>query len=89
MRETHPPVTVACSLAGFIAVKTVVNIKEYAFIFSRHSIFCANSAWERGMAFINISLAKNPFQNGSIQTHINIYLFFLVLRPKVLVRTHE
>lgn len=66
MHETYPPVTVAGSLAG-TAVKSVVNIKEYAFIFSRHSIFCANPAWERGMEFINISLAKNPSQNGIIQ----------------------
>lgn len=41
MHETHPPVTVAGSLAG-TAVKSVMNIKENAFIFSRHSIFCAN-----------------------------------------------
>jgi len=46
MNEAHPPVTVAGSLAG-TAVKTVVNIKEYAFLFSRHSIFFENPAWER------------------------------------------
>lgn len=67
MHETHSSVTVAGSLAG-TAVKSVVNIKEYAFLFSRHSIFCANPAWKRGMEFMNVSMAKNPFQNGIIQT---------------------
>lgn len=67
MHETHPPATVTGSLVG-TTVKSVVNIKEYAHIFSRHSIFCANPAWERGTEFMNFSLAKNPSQNGVIQT---------------------
>lgn len=56
MHETRPPVTVAGSLTG-TAVKTVVNIKAYTFIFSRYSILC-NPAWEKGKEFGSFSLAK-------------------------------
>lgn len=62
MHKTPPPVTATDSLAG-AAVKSAVNIVEYASnasIFSWHSVFCANTAWEKGIELRNISQTTSP-----------------------------